>query len=154
MKQWIFPRGGLRPLSVRGLKGLSADLYMLTGEEVKLTANQPVTEQEFFANYHAKNWDKALEILRMSTLPVEEHLVALGRMLCWDALGANDVALLFAEYALKLKPDNVGYRTSVRQHRVLLGLEPASQVRMEISNPAFEEALLESIHEMSHHQTA
>ncbi len=118
------PARGLTSLERKRLKGLSADLYMLIGEEVKESAVLSDIDQEFLNSYRAKDWDRVLEILRKKNLCLEEHLVASTRAICWLEFGDYDVSLLFAEYAVKLNPDEANYPTFVKLNRAKLNGEP------------------------------
>ena len=114
------------------VNGLSADLYMLTGEEILESPDLPDIDIEFSKAYKAKDWDRVLEILRKRDPQLQAHLVAKIRILCWSKLGDNDVALLFAEHALKLKPDDAEYRRSVE---ILRGDFQSDTFTGQISSP-------------------
>lgn len=143
------PERHLTPLEQERLDGLSGDLYMLVGQEVKERSKQPVTVQDFLACYRARNWDRVLQLLGISNFHMEEHIVACTRAVCWGAFGDYDVALLFAEHAAKLKPDNPNYQTFVRLYRSKVCPTVNAVVTVEMSTFSPEQVLQESFNKMS-----
>ena len=92
------------------LNGLSGDLYMLVGTEVKEPSDPNVTRKDFFNSWQAQDWDRVLKLLQIKDiLHIHEHQLAALRATCWEALGDYDVALLFIEHAIKLDPKNPRY---------------------------------------------
>ena len=94
------------------IKGLSADLYMLVGEEIK--ERSPLSEKEIrdvlARQFKANDSDGILESLRKYNYESQDEHLACIRAICWEALGDFDVALLFARHALKLNPSDPYYR--------------------------------------------
>ena len=134
------------------VNGLSADLYMISGEEVSLPETPPMTLQDFLSNCLSKNWDRVLEYFRAGPPGVSERVIASSRALCWGALGDYDVALLFADYALKLSPDDKRYQKLVQMYRKQLELN--NQSLEENSNPLVQQVGPELFREMGLLQTA
>ncbi|HLX61762.1 MAG TPA: hypothetical protein VKX17_10815 [Planctomycetota bacterium] len=117
------PERHLSPLEQERLDGLSGDLYMLVGEEVKEPADDTATPFAFRDLLRSKQWDDLLSILRKSNVPVQEDILACLRAVCWEALGDCDVSLLFVQHALKLQPNNRNYRVLSVLNRLKLGVQ-------------------------------
>ena len=93
------------------LDGLAADLFMLLGEE----RNQPLDHEpkstddlssRVFHAFFAHNWVELLALLRHGPTSWPRDQIALWRGEAWQGLGEYDVALLFFDYASKVKPGN------------------------------------------------
>jgi hypothetical protein len=95
------------------LNGLSADLYMLQGEEAlqspPIDAN---TLKERVAHAQARNdWEAVLNLLRhRSPEEVPTDVVAIKRSRAYDALGHPDTALLFLDFGYRHKADEPHYQ--------------------------------------------
>lgn len=94
----------LSPLERRRLDGLSADLFMLTGEEILATRGvEPMTAEQWRAAYEqarglGDEW-RVLELLRHPSRQVGDSDVAADRSLAYQRLGMPQVAVAFAGYA-------------------------------------------------------
>lgn len=130
--QMDLPGQNLTELEHDRVSGLSGDLYMISDSEVKEQCTREYTTAEFLTEYNSRHWEQVLHILRQSTVQMRIDQVAAVRSVCWEELGDYDVALLFAEYALKLKPDELFYRYSVLLNRIRLGLDYDSNTLAEI----------------------
>jgi hypothetical protein len=96
-------------------RGLSADLYMLEGEEAYRQATPEEREPRrlsarLAAAWDRQDWEEVLAILRLGTEFLTPDQVALLRFLGWYELGHDDAALLFLEHASRLSPQNPHYR--------------------------------------------
>jgi tetratricopeptide (TPR) repeat protein len=90
------------------LNGLSADLYMLSGEEV--LQHPPVAPTQDELHEHLKeyeqwnDWQSVLALLRRRPHLVNDDAVAFTRARAYAALGHHLPALLFFEFCMKRRP--------------------------------------------------
>ncbi|HLX63460.1 MAG TPA: hypothetical protein VKX17_19475 [Planctomycetota bacterium] len=126
------PGSKLTALEHQRVSGLSADLYMLLNDEVKEPTDPSSTPNAFAKFWDARNWDAVLSILRKQNVVISDDELAHVRALCWEELGDYDVALLFAEYAAKLKPDNMDYRFTLVRNQLNLGMHVNSKTLEDI----------------------
>ncbi len=88
------------------LRGLSADLYMLLGQE-RLAQLDPTENTIATLGTRLKNavadgkWDEVLALLRFGPSFLSQAQIALLRGHAWMKLGHDDVALLFFDFALR-----------------------------------------------------
>ena len=96
---------------IERLNGLSADLYMLDGDEILEPATLPTHQLglSLQASYDQNNWNQVLRFLRMQNRPLSVDRVAYLRARAYDELGHLDTALVFMGYASEAKPDNENY---------------------------------------------
>jgi len=139
----------LSGLELKRIKDLAGDLNMLLGDEIKVKSEKSIDPREFERVANSEQWDDLLDMLRLENFPATEDQIASTRSACWSALGDYDVALLFAEYASKLKPENPNYRIAVTINRLNLGLPVAPAAMAEMSSVMSHHVLNNSIHEMS-----
>lgn len=115
------PERYLTQLERERLDGLSADLYMISGTEVRLLeAPSPKVCEEILGG---SDWDRKLAILRARNLQFSESNVACGRAVCWIELGDFDVALVFARHAFNIDQDNAFFRLILVECFLRLGRE-------------------------------
>jgi tetratricopeptide (TPR) repeat protein len=102
------------------LDGLLGDLYMLQNDEVfqPIDADESAHEAldaELQAAWRQERWEDVLRLLRKGppSMPMDE--VAYLRARAYDQLGHVDAALLFMQYAAKLKPDDATYQFSLME---------------------------------------
>ena len=96
------------------LNGLSADLYMLEGDEMHVHADPADRTRgrfgpRFKAAWGRQDWDEVLKLLRIGPDFLGQDVNAYLRGRCWQELGQPDVAFLFFDHAGKLNPQRVGY---------------------------------------------
>lgn len=107
------PERNLTRFEIRRLNGLSADLYMIAGEELpdpNLVRNPPhALEENLLDAYRRLDWSELLRLLRAgpSSLPAEQ--VAYIRFRAYDAMGMNWAALEFIDYAARCNAANANY---------------------------------------------
>lgn len=94
----------------RRLDGLSADLYMLQGDEVYTHVESPARVQllgiQAREAQETGDWDRVLRLLRTRPASAPRAAVAKQRCRAYSALGQWRPAALFAQYALTLDPSN------------------------------------------------
>ena len=88
------------------LNGLSADLYMLSNEEVfePLDRSKAQLASELESALCCERWTEALALLRKNADVVTTEQRAIVRARAYEALGHHDTALLFLTYAVSLIP--------------------------------------------------
>ena len=74
-----------------------------------------------------KNWEEVLALLRFGPPFLTRDRIALLRGQAWQALGHDEAAMLFFDYASKLNPDNA--HAQVLQLRTLLKLGRFDEAR-------------------------
>ena len=86
--------------------GLSADLYMLSNEEVfePLDRSKAQLASELESALCCERWTEALALLRKNADVVTTEQRAIVRARAYEALGHHDTALLFLTYAVSLIP--------------------------------------------------
>lgn len=94
-----------RPEKAR-LKGLSADLYMLSGEEITVTPVPPdITVDAFMEELREherwNDWEGVLGLLRRRPSSMPEGRTAFVRSRAYWALGHADTALRFFDYSMR-----------------------------------------------------
>jgi hypothetical protein len=123
----VYPAWGkVTPAEADRLNGLSADLYMLTGEEIFAKAAPAERTREGLgprlrAAWERRDWDEVLTLLRTGPDFLDPAQLAYLRGRCWAELGHHDVALLFYDFAARLKPNNVSYQVLALEELVQLG---------------------------------
>jgi tetratricopeptide (TPR) repeat protein len=111
---------------VARLDGLSADLYMLTEEEffVKTDPAERTRARlgpRLRTAWQRRDWDEVLALLRTDPDFLDRAQLAYLRGRCWAEFGHHDVALLFFDYAARLKPENVSYQMLALEELLQLG---------------------------------
>jgi hypothetical protein len=90
------------------MNGLSEDLYALAEGGARSVLMSPAEQQDWARNlqeaFHAKAWDRALELLRHSPLALPPGAVPLLQAKCWKHLGDTEVALRFQREAERIDP--------------------------------------------------
>jgi tetratricopeptide (TPR) repeat protein len=97
---------------VQRLKGLSADLYMLSSEEVFLgaSAEERATLNERLREAWMENdYPRVLALLRQGLEGIPGDRVAYLRARCWEELGHFGPAYQFYQFAAQLDPTNPNY---------------------------------------------
>ncbi len=127
------------------LDGLAADLFMLLDEDrlqpLDVGINEAVDlRQRVLEALSAQHWDELLAVLRCGPTFLTRDQIALLRGQAWQGLGHDDVAMLFFDYAGKLKPDNA--RAQVLQLRTLLKLGRFEEARRRAQEYTVEEVAL------------
>jgi hypothetical protein len=125
------------------LEGLSADLYMLQDNEVfePLEPGEDPAErtpdrlmQRLRDAWAQADAETSLAVMRLGPLPLAQAQIAYLRAEAYEQLGHPDTALLFANYAVQLAPQNEIYK--LRALRLL----SASGRPTEVDAPAGEYA--------------
>lgn len=128
-EKMVRPWTQLDPREMSRLRGLSADLYMLEGDELpehvepaerspqRLTAG-------WQAAWNAKDWDELLALLRIGLPFLDQAQVAYLRGRCWAELRHPEVALLFFDHAARRNPQFVNYRVLAIESLMQLGRLP------------------------------
>jgi tetratricopeptide (TPR) repeat protein len=103
---------------VARLKGLSADLYLLEDDERRNQADPGGRSPERLsadlnAAVRLQNWEEVLGLLRLPSTLSPPDRVALLRAAAYRDLGHLDAAILFLEYAAKIKPEVAEYEWSL-----------------------------------------
>jgi tetratricopeptide (TPR) repeat protein len=105
-------RSGLDPAESRRIEELSADLYMLTDEEIfqEVPAEQrallPARVRDAF---QARRYEEVLALLRANPEGLSPEMIAYVRGRCWSALRDYEAAAWFFDYAGKLRPSNPSF---------------------------------------------
>jgi tetratricopeptide (TPR) repeat protein len=90
------------------LKELSADLYMIEGEEITLPLAEGEQAVELVSSasdaFQRQEWRSVLSVLRKLRGPWPLDVIAYVRGRCWGELGFYESALCFYEFAQKLSP--------------------------------------------------
>lgn len=106
----------LSATSQEWLNGLSADLYMLSGQEARFPfrALEPGTQlpaQDALMQAIAdRNWENLLRVLRSRELEISEDKRAYFRGRCYGELDMNHAPDLFYAHSVNLAPGNSSYR--------------------------------------------
>lgn len=99
---------------IERVKGISADLYMLTDQEIY----QPVQgvrpspgelRRRVEDAWQGERWDEALALPRLGPVDLPPAEVAYLRARCYERLGHVAVALLFMRHAAALEPQRASY---------------------------------------------
>jgi hypothetical protein len=124
------PEQNLSEMEQDRLFNLSGDLYMISDDEVKEKATVDFDKQKFLDDCHWGNWDDVLKTLRRDNFPASKSVISILRCLCWAEIGDLDVALLFAEFSTKLKPEIKSYQCTVVSIKQEMGLPvDANEIR-------------------------
>ncbi len=137
----------LSPAEKARLDGLSADLHMLEDEEVHQQLDPAERSPERLGHrlqtaLHHNNWEEVLVLLRYGPPFLSRDQIALLRGRAWEELGHDEAALLFFDYARKVKPDNTraqwfGLHTLLKLGRVAEALKRSEEyATAETTNPA------------------
>lgn len=99
----------------RMFSDLSADLYMIAGQEIRFSLEslgQPSTDPKdsFVAAFRNNDWHHMLCLLRSLELQMPEHRRAYIRYLAYSHYGRTQSALSFLDFACQLNDQSVGYR--------------------------------------------
>lgn len=93
------------------LKGLSGDLYMLQDDEDLETPVVAQSQQDLYEQIkeceRQSDWDAILGLLRRRPKSVPDGPVAFTRSKAYNALGHAQIALLFFEYAMRYKHNDL-----------------------------------------------
>jgi tetratricopeptide (TPR) repeat protein len=110
------PERGLNRMEITRLNGLSADLYMLSGQEEleqpvppTLTAEELREQIEEYERWN--DWEAVLGLLRRRPKSAPEPAVAFNRARAYHALGHFDTALKFFEHFAVIRKDNEDARS-------------------------------------------
>jgi len=142
-----------RNLSVEELArvdGLSADLYMLSDEEIfeKVEPAERTRARlgpRLREAWLRRDWDAVLALLRTGPDFLDRAQLAYLRGRCWAGLGHHDVALLFSEYAARLKPDHVSYQVLPLEELLQMGQLEQALRRAGILSAAEDAQLLQGV---------
>ena len=107
---------GLNETERAMLRGLSADLYSLTGEEIATDSafvNEATLMKAAQREYETKDWISLLQTLRALSNKFPPAVVAYMRGRCWREIGRPDPALWFFELAHRLDPSQPNYELLV-----------------------------------------
>jgi predicted Zn-dependent protease len=106
------PERRLTRSEINRLNGLSADLYMLQGEEIlqtpPLDLDSMVRQIKEFQAWN--DWDAVLGLLRRRPLHAPPEAAAFSRARAYESLGHYDTALLFLDFAYRNKSGDPYYR--------------------------------------------
>jgi tetratricopeptide (TPR) repeat protein len=94
------------------LRGLSADLYSLTNEEIApgdVYLNETSLMQVAQRDYETGDWVSLLGTLRAISKKFPQPVVAYMRGRCWSELGRPEPACWFFDWAHKLDPSQPNY---------------------------------------------
>jgi tetratricopeptide (TPR) repeat protein len=108
------------------LNGLSADLYMLQDDEIYEPADPAERTPERLGAavslaLEQQAWEQVLALLRLGPTFLSPDSIAFIRARAYNELGHQDTALLFAEYAAKLDPQEPTYACMVMELLLKLG---------------------------------
>jgi tetratricopeptide (TPR) repeat protein len=108
------PASALSREEIARLKGLSADLYMLQGEEIfEPTGDSELTPERRRAAlkeaWDRQDWVAALALLRKGPPFFTQPQMAFLRFRAYAELGHLDSALMFLAYAVRTDPQNIAY---------------------------------------------
>ena len=97
------------------LRGLSSDLYVLTGDEVyePYSGTQFQLRADLQTAHSFRDYSGRLRLLRKNPLFLTPYAIAFLRARAYDELGHLDTALLFMRHAVKLYPQRDLYKLSV-----------------------------------------
>jgi hypothetical protein len=118
------------------LGGLSADLYMLTDEEIfERTEPAERTRERIGPDletaWQGREWDRMLALLRRGPDFLRNDQLAYLRGRCWLAFGHPEIATLFFEKALRLRPEEPMYRLAALEPLEALGQVEAVRQRIQ-----------------------
>lgn len=102
----------LEPVESQRIEELSADLYMLTDEEIfqDVSAEEKVTLSQRLAQaFESKRYEAALALLRCGPEGLPREVIAYVRGRCWAELHDYEPAAWFLQYAEKLAPHEPSY---------------------------------------------
>jgi tetratricopeptide (TPR) repeat protein len=116
------------------LNGLSADLYMLQGDEVfePLSEAERTRERLGPALKEAndrRDWQEVLALLRKGPQFLSPDQIAVIRAEAYKELGHLDTALMFIDYAAKFEPHTVLYNWKATEVLLKLGRFHEARVR-------------------------
>lgn len=103
---------GLNETERTMLRGLSADLYSLTGEEIVADSafiNEAALMEAAKQQYENEDWVSLLQTLRALSNKFPPAVVAYMRGRCWREIGRPEPALWFFELAHRLDPSQPNY---------------------------------------------
>ena len=102
------PWAAMSPAEQELVDGLSADLYMLSGEEVREPADGSdvvdTLDQQRGHLYAAGRWTEFLRLLRRGPTNVQPSYIAYCRFRSYEGLGLQVAAMRFVELAIDLEP--------------------------------------------------
>lgn len=123
------------------MSGLSADLYMLQGDEIHETyeGTQEELVNALGEALSRNDYETVLLLLRKGTPFLRTAQVASLRGRCYAMLGHLDAALLFMRYAAKIEPEQVAHRLYIlglltqlnRTQEALFEVETYARIVME-----------------------
>jgi tetratricopeptide (TPR) repeat protein len=118
------------------LNGLSADLYMLQGDEVfERPGEDPWTPQQLAAHLKSawtrEDWEGVLQLLRQGPTFIDRDRIAYMRAWAYSELGHPDTSLLFMEYAADLNPREPQYRLQLIEQLSQLGRHAEARERVD-----------------------
>jgi hypothetical protein len=103
------PWEDMTPAEQERAGGLSEDLYALAETTPRTVQMLPEERQkwgqEFASAFGAKDWDRALDLLRHPPQDVPRDHVAYLQADCWEGLGVPEVALRFLRSATPLNTE-------------------------------------------------
>jgi tetratricopeptide (TPR) repeat protein len=125
-EQMEWPERNLSRDEMDRLNGLSADLYMLQGNEIfeSLPQEERTRETLGIALKEAKDrrdWQKVLDLLRKGPVFLTSDQIAFIRTQAYKELGHLETALAFIEYAASLEPENALYDWKATEFLLDLG---------------------------------
>jgi tetratricopeptide (TPR) repeat protein len=120
------PWNKLSPEERARINGLSADLHMLTGDEVheKTELSQEQLTAALREAWQREDAVAMLSLLRKGPTWLKDHQIAYWRWKYFHALGHVETAVLFLEYAAKAAPSEGGYTISLLHALIDAGRKP------------------------------
>jgi tetratricopeptide (TPR) repeat protein len=122
--QMDLPWRRMTPEEIRTVRDLSADLYTITDPAPASAESMPTEVDTLLSRaLRDEDWVRVLHIIREYVGKIPLHSAAFLRGYCWSQLGLFDAGAEFFEHAVRLEPDQLGYRTYLLTGLVRAGRE-------------------------------
>lgn len=114
-EQMDVPGSLLNENEIKLVKGVSSDLYMLSGEEVLRPSGYSKNElsTRLVDAYKSRDADTVLTFLRKTERPDSPSGLAYTRYIVYGWLGLEEVSRVFLLHASELDPQHIGYRVNL-----------------------------------------
>jgi hypothetical protein len=111
------------------LGGLSADLYMLSGTEIREDTDEKATAEDLDSKramlYKRKKWPEFLDAMRRGPTTIQPDFIAFFRARAYDELGLKASAARFTDFADSLVPKDSYKALAMERYRESGELEAA-----------------------------